>query len=102
DYLAAMDLARAVEAEIADITFAYDAIVTPAAPGPAPLGLAATGNPAFCTLWTLAGTPAVTLPLFTDGGGMPMGVQLVSRRGDDARLLRNANWLSARIASEGE
>ncbi len=71
----------------------YDAILTPAAPGPAPRGLGSTGNPAFCTLWTYLGTPAVTLPLLTSDNGLPMGVQLVGRRGNDARLLRTASWL---------
>lgn len=76
----------------------YDAILTPAAPGPAPRGLDSTGNPAFCTLWTYLGTPAVTLPLLTSDGGLPMGVQLVGRRGNDARLLRTANWLAEAVA----
>jgi Asp-tRNA(Asn)/Glu-tRNA(Gln) amidotransferase A subunit family amidase len=71
----------------------YDAILTPAAPGPAPRGLDSTGNPVFCTLWTYLGTPAVTLPLLTSEEGLPIGVQLVGRRGNDARLLRTANWL---------
>jgi Asp-tRNA(Asn)/Glu-tRNA(Gln) amidotransferase A subunit family amidase len=71
----------------------YDAILTPAAPGPAPHGLDSTGNPAFCTLWTYLGTPAVSLPLLTAENGLPIGVQLVGRRGNDARLLRTANWL---------
>ena len=71
----------------------YDAILTPAAPGPAPRGLDSTGNPVFCTLWTYLGTPAVTLPLLQSENGMPMGVQLVGRRGNDARLLRTASWL---------
>ena len=71
----------------------YDAILTPSAPGPAPRGLDSTGNPAFCTLWTYLGTPAVTLPLLTAENGLPIGVQLVGRRGNDARLLRTANWL---------
>ncbi len=71
----------------------YDAILTPAAPGPAPRGLDSTGNPAFCTLWTYLGTPAVTLPLLQSESGLPIGVQLVGRRGNDARLLRTANWL---------
>lgn len=92
DYLAAQDLARTLTAEIGEIMFAYDAILTPAAPGPAPLG-AATGSPAFCTPWTLAGVPALSLPLLVDENGMPMGVQLVGGRGDDARLLRTARWL---------
>ena len=41
----------------------YDAILTPAAPSAAPKGLSATGDPAFCTLWTLCGMPCITLPL---------------------------------------
>jgi Asp-tRNA(Asn)/Glu-tRNA(Gln) amidotransferase A subunit family amidase len=72
----------------------FDAIVTPAAPGEAPRGLEATGSPIFCTIWTYLGTPAVTLPLMKSRAGLPLGVQLVGRRGDDARLLRTAQWLA--------
>jgi len=68
-------------------------ILTAAAAGPAPHGLQSTGSPAFCTLWTFAGMPAVTLPLLRADNGLPMGIQLVGRRGDDARLLRTARWL---------
>jgi Asp-tRNA(Asn)/Glu-tRNA(Gln) amidotransferase A subunit family amidase len=71
----------------------YDAILTPAAPGTAPKGLAATGDPSFCTLWTLCGMPALSLPLMQGSDGLPLGVQLVGRRGFDARLLRTARWL---------
>ena len=77
----------------------YDAILTPAAPGPAPKGLASTGDPAFCTLWTLCGMPAISLPLLqSTNNGLPLGVQLVGPRHGDARLLRTAKWLSARMA----
>jgi Asp-tRNA(Asn)/Glu-tRNA(Gln) amidotransferase A subunit family amidase len=76
----------------------YDAILTPAAPGTAPKGLESTGDPAFCTLWTLAGMPAVSLPLLKGENGLPLGVQLVGRRGYDARLLRTARWLEAKLA----
>jgi Asp-tRNA(Asn)/Glu-tRNA(Gln) amidotransferase A subunit family amidase len=71
----------------------YDAILTPAAPGTAPKGLGSTGDPAFCTLWTLCGMPAISLPLMQGSNGLPLGVQLVGRRGFDARLLRTARWL---------
>jgi Asp-tRNA(Asn)/Glu-tRNA(Gln) amidotransferase A subunit family amidase len=91
-YLAARDNARRYEAGIAEIFKAYDAIVTPAASGVAPKG-EATGSPMFCTLWTLTGLPALSLPLLTGEGGLPLGVQLIGERGDDARLLRTANWL---------
>jgi Asp-tRNA(Asn)/Glu-tRNA(Gln) amidotransferase A subunit family amidase len=75
----------------------YDAILTPAAPGSAPKGLGSTGDPGFCSLWTLCGMPAVTLPLMQDAGGLPIGVQLVGRRNFDARLLRTARWLAGRV-----
>jgi Asp-tRNA(Asn)/Glu-tRNA(Gln) amidotransferase A subunit family amidase len=78
----------------------YDAIITPAAPGPAPKGLDATGDPAFCTLWTLCGMPAISLPLMQAKNGLPIGLQLVGPRGGDARLLRTARWLTARVATE--
>ena len=73
----------------------YDAILTPAAPGAAPKGIDATGDPAFCSLWSLCGMPSVSLPLLQDAAGMPIGVQLVGRRNFDARLLRTARWLTA-------
>jgi Asp-tRNA(Asn)/Glu-tRNA(Gln) amidotransferase A subunit family amidase len=78
----------------------YDAILTPAAPGAAPKGLASTGDPSFCTLWTLCGMPAISLPLLQSTNGLPLGVQLVGPRHGDARLLRTAKWLSAKIAAE--
>jgi Asp-tRNA(Asn)/Glu-tRNA(Gln) amidotransferase A subunit family amidase len=71
----------------------FDAILTPATPGEAPRGLDSTGNPTFCTTWTYLGTPAVSLPLMQSENNMPLGVQVVARRGNDARLLRTANWL---------
>jgi Asp-tRNA(Asn)/Glu-tRNA(Gln) amidotransferase A subunit family amidase len=70
----------------------YDAILTPAAPGEAP-AMETTGNPVFCTLWTYLGVPAITLPLLGSEAGLPLGVQLIGRRGNDARLLRSARWL---------
>jgi Asp-tRNA(Asn)/Glu-tRNA(Gln) amidotransferase A subunit family amidase len=77
-----------------------DAILTPAAPGTAPAGLAATGDPSFCTLSTLAGMPTVTLPLMQGANGLPIGVQLVGPRGGDARLLRTARWLAGAAAAD--
>jgi len=77
----------------------YDAILTPAALGTAPKGLAATGDPAFCVPWTLLGMPAVCLPLMQGANGLPLGVQLVGRRHFDARLLRTARWLVEKLAA---
>lgn len=77
----------------------YDAIVTPSAPGTAPAGLDATGDPSFCTLWTLYGMPAITLPLMQGDNGLPLGVQLVGPREGDARLLRTARALAEEIGA---
>jgi Asp-tRNA(Asn)/Glu-tRNA(Gln) amidotransferase A subunit family amidase len=71
----------------------YDAILTPSAAGTAPVGLESTGDPAFCTLWTLCGMPAINVPLMQGANGLPLGVQLVGPRHGDARLLRTARWL---------
>jgi Asp-tRNA(Asn)/Glu-tRNA(Gln) amidotransferase A subunit family amidase len=76
----------------------FDAIVTPATLGTAP-PLQSTGDPAFGTLWTLTGMPALSLPLMHGPDGLPLGVQLVGKRHDDARLLRTARWLQAQLAS---
>ncbi|HEY6512788.1 MAG TPA: amidase [Burkholderiaceae bacterium] len=74
----------------------FDAIVTPATRGTAP-PLDNTGDPAFGTLWTLCGMPALSLPLMHGPDGLPLGVQLVGKRLDDARLLRTARWLQAQV-----
>jgi Asp-tRNA(Asn)/Glu-tRNA(Gln) amidotransferase A subunit family amidase len=76
----------------------HDAIITPATVGEAPAGLESTGSPMFCTIWTLCGMPAISLPLLQGENGLPLGVQLVGPRGDDARLLRTARWLVDRLA----
>jgi Asp-tRNA(Asn)/Glu-tRNA(Gln) amidotransferase A subunit family amidase len=78
----------------------YDAILTPAAAGTAPVGLSSTGDPSFCTLWTLCGLPAISLPLMQGKNGLPLGVQLVGRRGYDARLLRTARWLVDHVTAQ--
>jgi Asp-tRNA(Asn)/Glu-tRNA(Gln) amidotransferase A subunit family amidase len=93
DYNRALERVPAYNAMLAELFARYDAILTPAAPGPAPQGLESTGSPVFCTIWTLCGTPALTLPLLSGADGLPIGVQLVGQKGDDARLLRTARWL---------
>ena len=102
----AVDYNRAVEnklmlnALLGQIFEKYDAILTPAATGEAPAGLDSTGSPIFCTIWTLCGTPAISLPILEGSGGMPIGVQLVGPVGDDARLLRTARWLEGAASVE--
>ena len=75
----------------------YDAILTPATTGEAPKGFDTTGNPIFCTPWSFCGMPAITLPLMQGSNNLPLGVQLTSAKGDDARLLRTADWLTKKV-----
>jgi Asp-tRNA(Asn)/Glu-tRNA(Gln) amidotransferase A subunit family amidase len=98
DYQKALARIPLLNEGFAEIFERFDAILTPAAPGTAPKGLGSTGDPAFCTLWTLLGTPALTLPLMQGANGLPLGVQLVGPRHGDARLLRTARWLAGRVA----
>lgn len=77
----------------------FDAILTLPTTGEAPVG-EGTGSPVFCTIWTLCGTPAVTVPVMQGANGMPIGAQLVGAPGDDARLLRTAAWLARRLEQE--
>ncbi len=99
DYNMALAMIPSLTAVLAEIMLEYDAIITPAATGEAPLGLESTGSPVFCSLWSLCGVPAVSLPLLRGSHDMPIGVQLVSAKGDDARLLRTARWLAQYTAN---
>lgn len=71
----------------------FSAILTAASLGPAPEGFSSTGSPIMNGLWTYLGMPAVSLPLL-EAKGLPVGIQLVGLRHDDARLLRTASWLT--------
>lgn len=73
---------------------AIDAWASPAAPGPAPRGLSSTGDPALNLPWTHAGVPAITIPAGSVGG-LPVGVQLAGRFGDDEALLQAAEAVEA-------
>jgi Asp-tRNA(Asn)/Glu-tRNA(Gln) amidotransferase A subunit family amidase len=100
DYQQATARIERLNAGFEEIFDRCDAIITPSAPGAAPKGLESTGDPAFCTLWTLCGMPAISLPLLQAANGLPIGVQLVGSRDTDARLLRTARWLLARVGEQ--
>jgi Asp-tRNA(Asn)/Glu-tRNA(Gln) amidotransferase A subunit family amidase len=97
EYQRALARIPLLNAQFAEVFDRVDAILTPSAPGTAPKGLGSTGDPSFCSLWTLCGMPALNLPLMQGENGLPLGVQLVGRRESDARLLRTARWLVGRV-----
>jgi Asp-tRNA(Asn)/Glu-tRNA(Gln) amidotransferase A subunit family amidase len=75
-----------------------DVLITPAAPGEAPKGLDWTGDPAFNFIWTSLHVPCVTVPAGAGPNGLPLGIQIVGRRGDDKAVLAWARWVEAAIA----
>jgi Asp-tRNA(Asn)/Glu-tRNA(Gln) amidotransferase A subunit family amidase len=74
-----------------------DALVTPSAPGQAPAGLEWTGDPAFNLIWTSLHVPCVTVPAGTGPDGLPLGIQIVTRIGEDRQVLAWAQWVAAAI-----
>jgi Asp-tRNA(Asn)/Glu-tRNA(Gln) amidotransferase A subunit family amidase len=76
-----------------------DAVLVPAAPGEAPPGLGYTGDPVFNRMWTLLGTPCLTLPALWGASGLPTGIQLVGRIGDDAGLMAAALFIERALAA---
>ena len=103
----AAELAEAVELvmrsrrRMPEIFERYDAIIAPSAPGEAPAGLESTGNPILNRIWTVLHLPCVAVPVRRGPGGLPVGVQLVGARGDDARLLAIAQHAWRALGSPG-
>jgi Asp-tRNA(Asn)/Glu-tRNA(Gln) amidotransferase A subunit family amidase len=94
---AAREQAERCRSEL-DATFEnVDALLTPAAVGEAPEGLGATGDPIFCRIWTLLGVPCLSLPVLKGPAGLPVGLQIVGRRGHDAELLAAAAWIEHHV-----
>ena len=97
-YLDALRLAEAGRKALDTLFDQHDLLLTLSAPGIAPRGLETTGDPIFNRTWTLLGTPCVHLPTGAGPGGLPIGVQLVGRRGDDARFLAMAAWAERQVS----
>ncbi len=97
EYDAARRIASRARQVLADTMADYDVILTPSAPGAAPHGLGATGNPMFNRLWTLMGAPCVNVPGLSENG-LPLGVQIVGRFGRDRAALEAALFVEQAIA----
>jgi Asp-tRNA(Asn)/Glu-tRNA(Gln) amidotransferase A subunit family amidase len=75
-----------------------DVLVTPSAPGEAPAGLEWTGDPVFNLIWTSLHVPCVTVPAGAGPNGLPLGIQIVARKGEDRQALAWGQWVSAAVA----
>ncbi len=97
DYLQALERMHAAADGFAEFFEHFDAILTPASLGAAPLAQNHPGDPVMSTLWNFAGLPCLSMPLLQTETGLPLGVQLVGGLRNDARLLRTARWLTQRL-----
>lgn len=87
-------------AAFADWAAPFDAILTPPTTGEAPAA-DTTGDPRFCSRWSLTGAPAITIPTGLGPNRLPLGLQLVAAPGDDARLLAAAAWAESVVGFRG-
>jgi Asp-tRNA(Asn)/Glu-tRNA(Gln) amidotransferase A subunit family amidase len=94
----ARGIAKRARDALAEIFEDVDVLLTFSAPGAAPMGLASTGDPRFNRLWTLMGVPCVNVPATIADGGLPVGVQVIARFGDDAGALAAAQFIEEALA----
>ncbi|MCR9256257.1 MAG: amidase [Alphaproteobacteria bacterium] len=100
DYRAALALLAGAETFFDAFFMDFDAILAPASLGVAPVHAAGTGDPICQTVWTFAGLPSLGLPWLSGDQGLPLGVQAISARGEDDRLMRTAKWLETTLGAD--
>lgn len=100
-YADAMARRSEIIAALTDWLAGFDAVLTPPAPGPAPQDLTQTGDPACCSLWSLAGFPALSLPIALAPNGLPLGMQLAAPALHDPRLLAVGKWCELHLPFRG-
>lgn len=91
DYRKARTRLEKLRLEMDDWFSDFDVLITPSAQGEPPKGQKSTGGAIFNGVWTALGVPAITLPLSQGPNGLPLGLQLVARRGNDEKLFSIAD-----------
>ncbi len=101
DYAEALAWQRKFAHRVERIIQKYDALIMPATDTTAPpLEKGTTGTPKLQAPWSCAGLPVVSIPCGVLDDGLPIALQLVGRRDDDAALLRTAAWCEKHIGFE--
>jgi Asp-tRNA(Asn)/Glu-tRNA(Gln) amidotransferase A subunit family amidase len=95
DYKSALSIVETAQNGLDAAMDGVDVLICPSAPGEAPKGLEATGDPVFNRLGTALRVPCLNIPGFCGHRGLPVGVQLIGRMGDDRRVLAIGKWLHA-------
>jgi len=99
-YRAALESADQGRQYLAELLSRFDALLAPSAPGEAPAGLEATGDPIFSRMWTLMQVPTICLPVTHGSRGLPVGVQLIGPLRDEAKLFAVGTWAEALLAPD--
>lgn len=100
-YQGALRFGREFRARLGDVFGEHDVLIAPSATGQAPAGLASTGDVSMNVVWTLLHVPCVSVPFGTGPAGLPLGIQVIGRIGDDARTLACADWIHSRLKGSG-
>jgi Asp-tRNA(Asn)/Glu-tRNA(Gln) amidotransferase A subunit family amidase len=100
DYDCARGRAHTARGVLAGVFEEFDALLTFSAPGPAPKGLASTGNSRFNRLWTLMGNPCVNVAGLHGEDGLPVGVQVIAAFGRDEKALAVAKLAERAILQD--
>ncbi len=99
-YRAARQLAHSARSMVSAVFGEHEVVLAPSACGEAPATLEQTGDPVFGRVWTLLGLPCVHLPFTRGRTGMPVGLQVIGRHGEDKVALRVAAWLGHRLSQD--
>jgi Asp-tRNA(Asn)/Glu-tRNA(Gln) amidotransferase A subunit family amidase len=102
EYRSALALAQRARCALDQVFAERDVLIAPAATGEAPEGLDSTGDVAMNGVWTLLHAPCVSVPIGRGPGrgpkgGLPLGLQVIGRIGDDARTLAAARWIESQL-----
>ena len=99
-YVQAQRLRRQFRRDMVNMVKQVDAVMTPAAPSPAPIGLESTGDPVFQQPWTSSGLPSITVPSGLNDAGLPLAVQFGGLPFEESALLAAASWCESALGVE--
>lgn len=100
DYRAAIVRRDRSREDLQALLGAGSVVVGPAAPGPAPEGLGATGSPILSRPWQALGLVAVTVPGARTTGGLPLGLQVVGLPGHESAVFATAQTLESLLVAD--
>ena len=96
-YVQAQRLRRQFRRDMVEMVKQVDAVMTPTAPSPAPLGQDSTGDPVFQQPWSSSGLPSIAVPSGLSSAGLPLSVQFGGLPFKESALLAAARWCESTL-----